>query len=517
MPRGRRSPKLKNPFAVKVYVNSLQHDFRYPWRAPKIDACTGSGFVIEGNKIITNAHVVGGAVFIEVQLANDPVKYVAKLSAIGNDCDLAQLEVESEEFWQKAQAIPVGKTPQQTQKVWVHGFPVGGEGYCITDGIVSRHENDTYVHGEHMLLSTQVSAAINPGNSGGAVVSNGKVVGVVHQGISGRQNIGYMIPATVLSHFIQQVENKNFGFPTLDLSTQKLENAYLRADYKMIASETGILIRDVPKLSCANGILMPNDIILAVDGYTVGNDGTIDVKDLKHVDYNYLLNNKKIGDEITFKILRDGQLRYETVKLNKAFDSSSMILPRTWGVEPTYYVIRGGVVVQPVSKNYIQDTNKHFGDKEKENPDDELIVINTILQNEYTQGYKYSHALIDKINGVKVNNMKAVISAIEEHQGPTHIIELQSGARLVLPRLSSDEADRILASYQIPKDRSADLAKLKSKPASGLVRERRKPEEKAASVIYAPQFAAKQAKAKAMRDVTSRTLQVKRESGTKYR
>ncbi|MBS0287044.1 MAG: trypsin-like peptidase domain-containing protein [Proteobacteria bacterium] len=453
-------------FAVKIYTCALQYDYQTPWKAPTISRWTGSGFVIDGKRIITNAHVAGGAVFLEVQLANDSVKYPATLKAVSHECDLAELTVDNEEFWQKTAALPIGETPQRKQKVEVHGFPIGGEGYCITDGIVSRLENDMYVHGEQILLSTQVSAPINPGNSGGAVLSEGKVVGVVHQGINRSQSIGYMIPASVLKHFIEQVRTNNMGFPTLGIECQNMENPFLREQYQMDKTQTGILVRDIPDLSCVKGKLQEGDVILKINGIQIWNDGTVHLDPMKHIDYRYLINNSLLGSEVEFEILRDGKKLVEKATLTNSLGSMQVIAPLSFGKPPTYFIIGGGIVVQPVSKNFVNDTQKSYGNKQKGKPHEQLVAINTILKSEYTQGYDdFNGELIAKVNDKEIMHIRDVIDAIQNNQGKFHKIQTQSGKMIVLPRLSTKLRQDLLKAYQINSDRSSDLSQYaKSEP-----------------------------------------------------
>ncbi|MGD9590914.1 MAG: trypsin-like peptidase domain-containing protein [Candidatus Berkiella sp.] len=459
---------LAEDFAVKIYTQALEYDYHAPWNAPNISKWTGSGFVIDGKKIITNAHVAGGSIFLEVQLANDAVKYHAKLTAVSHESDLAMLEVDDEEFWSKTKALPIGDTPARKQKVEVHGFPMGGEGYCITDGIVSRLENDTYVHGEQILLSTQVSAPINPGNSGGAVLSEGKVVGVVHQSVRGGQSIGYMIPASVLKHFIEQVGTNNMGFPTLGIVTQNLENPFLREHYQMKGKQTGIVVRSIPALSCLKDKLKVNDVILKINNVPISNNGTVNIEPMKRVDYKYLINNSKLGDEIVMDILREGNPLTIKATLNNALGSMHVISPLAFGKQPTFYIIGGGIVIQPVSRNYMKDTHSSFSNKLKENPHEQLVVINCILKNEYTQGYDdLSGELIEKINDKEIKNILDAIQAIQANQSKVHTIETQSGKTIVLPRLSAKVRKEILHAYQIPHDRSENL-KLRPKPEPAL-------------------------------------------------
>jgi len=72
---------------------------------------TGSGFVIEGKRIITNAHVISGATHVTLRKFGCPTKFSAKVEATGNDCDLALLSVPDEEFWQGMYPLKFGDIP----------------------------------------------------------------------------------------------------------------------------------------------------------------------------------------------------------------------------------------------------------------------------------------------------------------------------------------------------------------------------------------------------------------------
>lgn len=446
-------------FAVKIFTTASEYDYQSPWREPTIERWTGSGFVIDGHKIITNAHVAGGSIFLEVELANDSVKYPATLKAVSHECDLAMLEVDDPEFWKKTTALSLGNTPQQMQKVAVHGFPIGGEGYCITTGKVSRIENDFYAHGEQMMLSTQVSAPINPGNSGGAVLDRNKqVVGVVHQSLRGGQNIGYMIPADIVKHFIRQVRTKNMGFPSLNLETQTMENPYLREKYGLGEHLSGILIRSIPALSCAKNHLEVGDVILEVNGTVVNNDGSVRLESLKHVDYRYLINSSKMGDNITFKILRANKVLSHTFKLTDSFSTTHAILPRSYGQQPTYFIIAGSIVVQPVSKNLQTDWGRSYTNQAKSSKEEQILVINSVLKNHYSHGYEgFSGEIIEKINGVEVKDMRQLIKAVLANKEKCHSLETRSGKQLVIPNVSKAEAAELLATYSIEHPCSRDL------------------------------------------------------------
>ncbi|MBN2441292.1 MAG: hypothetical protein JXJ04_08095, partial [Spirochaetales bacterium] len=69
---------------VKIFTTSVRPLHYIPWKMDNNESSTGSGAIIEGNMILTNAHVVSDSTYIEVQKENDPKKYKAKVLYIGH-------------------------------------------------------------------------------------------------------------------------------------------------------------------------------------------------------------------------------------------------------------------------------------------------------------------------------------------------------------------------------------------------------------------------------------------------
>jgi S1-C subfamily serine protease len=106
---------------------------------------------------------------------------------------------------------------------------VGGDTVSVTAGVVSRIEVTSYVHSNMRLLGIQIDAAINSGNSGGPVYDqDGKLVGVAFQSYAGSEmeNVGWIIPTTVVAHFLRDYERNEAytGFPQLGITWQRLES-----------------------------------------------------------------------------------------------------------------------------------------------------------------------------------------------------------------------------------------------------------------------------------------------------
>ncbi len=92
------SPALSDN-CVKVYASITEPDYSSPWSMMPSTDVSGSGFVITGRRVLTNAHVVEAATFVAVRRSGDAQRYVATVVSISWECDLAVLVVEDPAFF----------------------------------------------------------------------------------------------------------------------------------------------------------------------------------------------------------------------------------------------------------------------------------------------------------------------------------------------------------------------------------------------------------------------------------
>ncbi|MGE3919135.1 MAG: trypsin-like peptidase domain-containing protein, partial [Hyphomicrobiaceae bacterium] len=154
----------------------------------------GSGVIIDAAKghILTNNHVIDGAVAIEIVLSDGRLM-PARLVGRDIGTDLAVVEVED----RRLAALPLGNsdTVRVGDVVLAIGNPFGLEG-TATMGIVSASMRTNIGH-EAFEDFFQIDAVINPGNSGGALVNTrGELVGIntATAGTAGNVGIGFAIP-----------------------------------------------------------------------------------------------------------------------------------------------------------------------------------------------------------------------------------------------------------------------------------------------------------------------------------
>ena len=411
--------------------------------------------------------MVENETFIQVLKSGDTKKYVAEVSAVDHDCDLAILTVTDKKFFSGTLPLSFGGIPDLGYKVKVYGFPMGGEKLSITEGVVSRIEVGRYAHSLKNFLLLQIDAAINPGNSGGPVLSDNKIVGVAFQMIGESHNIGYAVPVTIIDHFLTDLKNKKYGgFPALGIDPQKLENDTYRKMLGMADDQTGIVVNRVFYDSAAWGNIKENDVILSIDGIKIGNDNTVPYGKNSRVDSSYLISSKYVGDAVNIRVLRDKK----TADLSFPLSKKRYIIPRAeYDTKPSYYIF-GGIVFTTLTGDYLFKLgnnlfreasslySKYFNDIATPQKQ-EVVIVQQILSDELNIGYDDCvNGVVEKVNGSRVSDIKDLIKKIQDCGDDYIVIELEYKSCVVLDRKKCMENNPdLLKRYKIPADRSENL------------------------------------------------------------
>lgn len=153
----------------------------------------GSGFFIDTDRVVTNRHVIEGAIRAEVHSSTGNVYPVKGVLAVDAEGDLALLKVDAATDLIRPLALD-RTSPQEGESVVVIGNPLGLEG-SVTNGIVSA-VRDIPTFGRII----QITAPISPGSSGSPVVNmQGQVIGVATLQITSGQSVNFAIPSERIS------------------------------------------------------------------------------------------------------------------------------------------------------------------------------------------------------------------------------------------------------------------------------------------------------------------------------
>ncbi|MBL8134151.1 MAG: trypsin-like peptidase domain-containing protein [Anaerolineae bacterium] len=278
---------------------------------------TGTGFVLDQQgHIVTNAHVVDGAIRIEVNFRDGSI-YRGEMVGIDYDSDLAVIQVQR--VVSELVPVPLGDSDALFigQEVVAIGSPFN-QPWTLTTGIVSALDRTIDGLGEYQIGEViQTDAAINPGNSGGPLLNlNGEVIGVNSQIISqSRSNsgVGFAIPSNLVRRVASEliadgaVDYSYLGIRGGDIDLATIEALGLPNNARGViisAVEPGGPaalggLRNARNPREVDGIRVYGsvDIITAINGSTITGMPSL---------IAYLSSQTRPGDTVTLTVVRDG-------------------------------------------------------------------------------------------------------------------------------------------------------------------------------------------------------------------
>lgn len=448
---------------VKVYTSHQLFDYLSPWQYGQSANSTATGFIIDGERIITNAHAVLNSKFLQVRKEGDSKKYKAVVKFTSEEYDLALVEIEDKSFFKGTVPLKLGTLPEIQEKLTVYGYPLGGDKLSTTQGIVSRMEHNTYTLTNRKFLIGQTDAAINSGNSGGPVVSKGKVVGVAFAGLNSADNIGYFIPVNILNNFLEDIKDGKYdGSPLLGVEWLELESPSHRRMLGIEDKTGGILIKKVFKNSPFEGVLQKNDVLMKLDNYPIEYDGTIEFRKNEKTDFSYVNQQKKYGDNLSYEIIRDKKTKTGQVKLEKKDIKYTVVTEVTIETPPSYMVY-GGLLFEPLTSNYMAGVIEKLGsvyDKEELYKDyKQLVVLVRVLPFDVNLGYTDAeHEIIVKVNGEKYKDFKDFAQKVKNVKSGFIVFENDKGDEIVLDvKEVEEQREALMQNYNISSDMSDDI------------------------------------------------------------
>ncbi len=420
--------RLENS-VVKVFSTMRYPDPYKPWTKQSPQESTGSGVVIEGKRILTNAHVVLYATQVQVQANQAGDKISATVAAVAPGIDLALLKLDDDSFFDTHPPLQRARTlPEVKDAVMAYGFPTGGSGLSITKGIVSRIEFTAYnfpVSG----LRIQIDAAINPGNSGGPAVVGDKMIGLAFSHLGGAQNIGYIIPCEEIDLFLADVaRGKSDAKPALFDELQTLENPALRAFLKLDKAVEGIVVHRPYRVDRAYP-LKEWDVITRIGDARVDDQGMVKLDAGLRVRFQYLIQRIAKNGTVPLTVVRAGKTLQVQLPVSP---TRPMLIPDLGGAYPSYFVY-GPLVFSNATAEFVgglSSSNKNVlgfftftgsplatrrGD-EPAWPGEELVVVSSpFFPHKLSAGYSNPIAeVVRAVNGVPVKNLRHLVEVLRD-------------------------------------------------------------------------------------------------------
>jgi hypothetical protein len=213
--------------------------------------------------------------------------------------------------------------------------------------------------------------------------------------------------------------------------------------------------------------LLPDDVILTIDGYEVSNTGTIEFDDGVRGELALCIHKHFCGDRIPVKILRDGQV----VEVNIELMPLKELTPLSQYIHKPAFYLKAGLLFQPLSTDLLR--NYFSGGMMVQAPQEllflatspatktrhEVVVLTRVFRDEINIGYEdLAFSVITHVNGEEVADLKHFVELFEAVK-PDQLIKLicSGGGTLMLPSTADEtmkeSTQRISKRYNITGDR----------------------------------------------------------------
>jgi S1-C subfamily serine protease len=459
---------------VKVFATLRLPDPYKPWAKQGPQDITASGVVIEGHRILTNAHAVLYASQVQIQGAGAGDKVSATVEAIAPGIDLAVLKLDDDSFF--ANHAPIARAselPQIKDAVLAYGFPTGGNSLSITKGIVSRIEFVAYNY-PTSGLRIQIDAAINPGNSGGPAVAGDKMIGLAFSRLGDAQNIGYIIPNEEIEIFLKDIAKGHYdGKPSLFDELQTLENPALRTFLKLDRSVSGIVVHQ-PYDDAAGYPLKEWDVITRIGDTPVDDQGMVNATPDLRVSFRYMIQKIAHDNHIPLTIVRNGKPLVVSVPL---IVQRPQLIPELHGEYPSYFIY-GPLVFSRASAIFVSFLNNNAnlmgafgymgsplvterGAMPSAEQQELVVVASPFFPSKLSEGYSSPTALtVASVNGVHIRSLAHLVSVLRDLKDENVVFEFanRSGEAMVFPRAQMVAAtDGILTDNGVRAQGSSDM------------------------------------------------------------
>ena len=396
---------------VKIYSQSIDIDWQFPFKFSDAAETSGSGFFIhKKGYLLTCSHVVQSAkkIFIEVQDEGNQ-KYEVKVVGFCPDMDIALLKTVS---YKPKSILKLGHSNKVNvgDTISAVGFPLGLDNLKITSGVLSGRQSG----------KLQMDVPISGGNSGGPLVYKNKVIGICASSLVGlkAQNINFAIPIELFHIIKDQLLNIKY-----------VRSSYLGIIYNYSTCDLLSLVTNTID-KCKSGLyiiecfenspmykagIRKNTILTKINGKNIDNKGQLFDKKINQIltlaEYQDYI---KIGSKVKVDYIKDLK-KYSNTFIYKPFYYT--IRQKFPLYEKIDFEVMEGLVFMDLCLNHIniyptialrfQDFSNRMKNK---------VIISGILPGSYfsVNNLMQSGMLIKKINDIEVNTIHELRKALKK-------------------------------------------------------------------------------------------------------
>ena len=446
---------------VTIEVTGTAYDQFQPW-SRSVKTIQKTGLVLREGDLLTTADGLPDHTQIRLQKGGRGKWYLGKLKWVDYHANLALVGAMDPQFWVGLQ----GKLPAPKSNVtgplhilrWIGGNlemrRADFTQYAVHDS------NLSWVQHLHLEMDTELEG---PGLSE-ILVQGNRMVGLV-SGREGKKTIA--IPSSFVVPILEAVDKGKFkGLGYFDFVWQPGLNPSSLQHLGIQGETKGVLVIEVPQKEGQNSALRPKDVILAVDGFSVDEQGDYVDPDYGHLMLENLATRRRwAGDVISLKVFREGKTLEVSYQIPKV-DYEVELVPEGGFDKPPEYLVAGGLLFQPLTMAMLKGFGEnwerrapfrlvYYRNEKVTKSRPSRVVLSQVLPDPYNLGYQESrYVVVDKVNGKAVSKLSELQSALASPMEGVHFIEFARGDSL--QRIILDAADlsaatrRVLRTYRIP-------------------------------------------------------------------
>jgi len=450
---------------VTVRVTSQTWNEYRPWQKTKPQTRTFVGTVVSGNRILMVTDDLADATLIQVEKFDRPPRVPARIVHCDQQVGLATITVDEPGFFDDLNPVEIAENTNGTDyysATWKSGQL----------SIAACRWSEATVFNSGMPYFSYVGiyfiTDLTGGGWGEPVFSEGKLVGIVNAQNKNRRATA--LSAELIQAYLRAADLSDYpGFAWLGINYQINKGLAQAAYAGQKGKPTGIRIRHCFPESSVDGHLLPDDILLELDGHPIDSLGDYVHPRYGPIDINLIATDGHYaGDVISAKVLRNKEETMVEIPL-KNIPPSAALIPKARLDTPPPYLLAGGFVFRELDVPYL----RAWGDKWKEKipsylrclyemksesptlEQQRLIVLADVFPDEYNLGYHdMAQNIVKAVNGYPIDSIKKMEEAFQHPQGGFHIIEFMPSygiSKVILDAGTFAAATTaIMEKYQIP-------------------------------------------------------------------
>lgn len=440
---------------VRLHVTAQGYERTSPWRLYDERTRVERGVVIADGLILCKASTVDDQRMIELSLANSARRYPARLKHVDSGLGLALVAYDDAELRAALRPLSLGAPARLDDQLEI--YQLG------TDNIPERYEARVIrAFTSPRTLSLLVKTTCSDSGDGQVAIKDGQIVGLVVATYGSRQQ-GTLLSVETLRQYLDAFQGETYRaapgpYPWL----QPLLRADLRKGYGMGPAQHGVGVRRVVKDRTGDGVLQEGDVILAMDGYDLDDEGKFVHEVHGRLDSSYLWRGRRYaGEEIKLRILRAGKEVDVSLPLRGQDPEQAQVPEENDDRRPQYMVVGGLVLLEltadsPISRSPGGVILRRYRERAEWEPLEgrrRVVYADRLFKDDANKGYDWiEHVPLESVNGIRITELKDVDKALATPEGRFHVFRFEGvETDYVILAEERDRFDqRIATTYKIP-------------------------------------------------------------------